>query len=96
MDVGVIMDRSGSIGADNFRRSQDFVARLISHFEYASSRTRFGVIAYNAGANVIFKFNDAAIQNPKTLMSSVYGEYIVVKNFLNFSTVLHIFLTFSK
>ncbi|XP_031569140.1 uncharacterized protein LOC116303695 [Actinia tenebrosa] len=73
MDVGVIMDRSGSIGAENFRKSQDFVASLISHFEYASSGTRFGVIAYNAAANTIFRFNDAAVQNSKTLMSRVYG-----------------------
>ncbi|XP_031562905.1 uncharacterized protein LOC116298543 [Actinia tenebrosa] len=73
MDVGVIMDRSGSIGAENFRKSQDFVASLISHFEYASSGTRFGVIAYNAAANTIFRFNDAAVQNSKTLMNRVYG-----------------------
>lgn len=74
MDVGVIMDRSGSIGAENFRRSQDFVVRLMSHFKNASPGSRFGVIAYNSLASLIFKFSDAAIQsNVKTLIHRVYG-----------------------
>lgn len=68
------MDRSGSIGDANFKKAQDFVVKMIRHFEYASSESRFGVIAYNSGANVIVKFNNNGVQNPHALENLVYGK----------------------
>jgi len=73
MDVGIIIDRSGSIGSANFKKAQDFVVKMIRHFEYASTESRYGVIAYNSGASVIVKFNNHAVQNPLALENLVYG-----------------------
>ncbi|KAK3700595.1 hypothetical protein QZH41_001586 [Actinostola sp. cb2023] len=73
MDIGIIMDRSGSIGSANFKMSQDFVVKMIRHFEYASMSSRFGIITYNSNAKTIVKFSDHGVQNSHALENLVYG-----------------------
>lgn len=74
MDVGVVMDRSGSIGRANFKKAQDFVVKMIRHFEYASSGSRFGVIAYSSYARLIATFKNKGNQNINSLKNIVYGK----------------------
>jgi len=98
MDIGVIIDRSGSIGSANFKKAQDFVVKMIRHFEYASSESRFGIIAYNSYASVSTTFKNKGNQNINSLKNIVYGKQInypsstsngnIVRKFVSVSCIL--------
>lgn len=68
MELGVIMDESGSINDQDFKREKDFVAALANGFNnFGPNGVQMGVITYSTFANVDIKLhqysNKAAFMN---------------------------------
>lgn len=60
LDVGIILDGSGSVGKNNFKIAKEFVQSLMSHFSVSTKATHFGVITYSTNSNLEFD-----LANPK-------------------------------
>ncbi|XP_066926759.1 serine-rich adhesin for platelets-like [Clytia hemisphaerica] len=60
LDLGFVIDESGSISFDEFRKSIDFVRNITQYFTIATARTRVSLITYGTDAVLHFKFNDDA------------------------------------
>lgn len=67
MDVGIIMDRSGSVGSADFKKSKDFVRTLVHRFQISSHGTRVGIIAYESTSHLAVKFSDVHVQTPSAM-----------------------------
>jgi len=68
VELGVIMDESGSINDQDFKREKDFVAALANGFNnFGPNGVQMGVITYSTFANVDIKLhqysNKAAFMN---------------------------------
>ena len=57
MDLGILIDASGSVGRKNFQKVIDFVKSLVSFFPLYRSGTRVGVMVFHSRSRVIFGFN---------------------------------------
>lgn len=73
MDIGVIMDRSGSVGGDNFEKAKQFVISLVHKLQISSHGTRIGIIPYHSDAEVAVKFADVAYQTPDAMTRLIKG-----------------------
>lgn len=60
LDVGIILDGSGSVSKNNFKIAKEFVQSLMSHFSVSTKATHFGVITYSTNSNLEFD-----LANPK-------------------------------
>ena len=78
MDVGIIMDRSGSVGSASFDKSKSFVRTLVHRFQISSHGTRVGIIAYQSSAHLAVKFADVNSQTPSA-MTNVINRYYYPK-----------------
>ncbi|CAH3172036.1 unnamed protein product [Porites lobata] len=67
MDVGIIMDRSGSVGSKDFLKSKNFVSALARKFQISSLGTRVGIIAYHSSSHLVVKFAQEDKQNPSAM-----------------------------
>ena len=47
MDLGFIIDGSGSIGQDNFKKVLDFVKDIVRNFDISQDETHIGLIVYD-------------------------------------------------
>lgn len=59
LDIGIILDGSGSVGSSNFRKAKAFVEELIEHFAVSPQATHFGAITYSTYSKLEFDFADA-------------------------------------
>lgn len=57
MDLGFIIDASGSIGSVNFLKILEFVAKIVDAFDIRPNGTHVGVIHYSDDAKLDFDFN---------------------------------------
>lgn len=57
VDLAFIIDASGSIGAVNFQKILEFVAKIVDAFEIRENGTHVGVIHYSDDAVLDFDFN---------------------------------------
>lgn len=73
MDIAVIMDRSGSVGKDNFEKAKQFVISLVHKLQISSHGTRIGIIPYHSDAQVAVKFADVAHQTPDAMTRLIRG-----------------------
>ena len=73
MDVAIIMDRSGSVGKDNFEKAKEFVISLVHKLQISSHGTRIGIIPYHSDAQVAVKFADVAHQTPDAMTRLIKG-----------------------
>lgn len=71
MDVGIIMDRSGSVGSADFLKSKSFVKTLVHRFQISFHGTRVGIIAYQSNSHLAVKFSDANSQNPAAMTTII-------------------------
>ena len=71
MDVGIIMDRSGSVGYADFRKSKNFVRILVHRFQISSHGTRVGIIAYQSSSHLAVKFSDVHAQSPSAMSAII-------------------------
>ena len=81
MDVGIIMDRSGSVGSANFKKSKDFVSTLVDRLKISSHETRVGIIAYHSSSHLAVKFADVNSQS-QAAMDNIINRYILFPIFL--------------
>lgn len=57
MDLGILVDSSGSIGRRNWERMKNFVNSVIKSFKVGSDKSHVAIIEYSTEAKVTFKFN---------------------------------------
>jgi len=57
-DVVLVMDRSDSVGSDNFAILKSFVSRLVSRLDIDSGKTRVAVAAFARNFKVISHFDE--------------------------------------
>ena len=57
VDVGILMDESGSVSKDDFERQKSFVKALAGHFQFGSDGAQFGVITFSSGAQLDITLN---------------------------------------
>eukprot|EP00111_Clytia_hemisphaerica_P023393 TCONS_00068905-protein len=57
VDLGFIIDASGSIGSVNFQKILQFVAKIVDAFDIRPNGTHVGVIYYSDDAKLAFNFN---------------------------------------
>ena len=67
MDVGIIMDRSGSVDSADFKKSKSFVRTLVHRLQISSHGTRVGIIAYESTSHLAVKFSDVHGQTPSAM-----------------------------
>ncbi|KAK3700598.1 hypothetical protein QZH41_010513 [Actinostola sp. cb2023] len=58
LDIGIILDGSGSVRERNFKIALGFIEDLITHFKVSADGTHFGFITYNHVAKVQFTMAD--------------------------------------
>ena len=56
IDLLFILDRSGSIGKNNFKYAINFIAGLVKHFSISPSTTKVALISYATTVKVEFNF----------------------------------------
>ena len=57
LDIGFILDSSGSIGAFDFEKIKSFVKDLTDHFNISHENTRVSVISYATSCTLHFPFS---------------------------------------
>ena len=63
IDVGFLVDSSGSIGKDDFQRECEFVKAMVSSFRVGPSSVRVGLITYSETPNLDIRFDQYATSN---------------------------------
>ena len=58
LDLGFILDESGSITTSQFRKETDFVRMLTTPFLIGVENTRVSLITYSTGVRFHFQFRD--------------------------------------
>ncbi|BFZ22805.1 hypothetical protein BsWGS_25844 [Bradybaena similaris] len=54
LDIIFVLDASGSIGAQNYKVQQNFVAKLVHHFKYGSNGAQFGALLFATKVEKLF------------------------------------------
>lgn len=57
MDLGFIVDSSGSVGRANFIRSLNFIKNLVSSFVLSPRNSRVGILVYSHRVVPVFSFS---------------------------------------
>lgn len=57
LDLGFVIDGSGSVGIKNFKRCLQFIKNMVRTFVLSPRFTRIGAVLYNTRAYKIFGFN---------------------------------------
>ncbi len=70
VDLGFLIDASGSIGVDNFLKIQDFVKKIVGAFDVRDNGTHVGAIWYSDDAEVAFDFKN--LTGPALTKDNVY------------------------
>jgi hypothetical protein len=70
VDLGFVMDASGSVGRWNFESMKTFVADVVRHFEIGANRTRVGVVTYSSRQALSFDMTKH-MTNPAAIASSI-------------------------
>ncbi|CAH3183434.1 unnamed protein product [Porites evermanni] len=63
VDVGILMDESGSVSKADFEQQKNFVKALAGHFQFGPSASQFGVITFSTNAKLditLNRYKDAA------------------------------------
>ena len=58
LDLGFLIDASGSLYNDNYNREKDFVNQMIDKQTIGGEKTRISVMSYSKNATVHIKFTD--------------------------------------
>ena len=63
LDLGIIMDCSGSVGQSNFKRMKEAVKGVFDMLEISKQSARAGIIRYNKNPSLMFDFKSTANLN---------------------------------
>lgn len=58
MDVGIVLDGSGSVKQENFEKVLNFLANLVSYYKVSPAGTHFGLITYSTNPTMEFTLAD--------------------------------------
>lgn len=73
VDLGILVDSSGSIGRKNWARMKDFVNSVIKSFKVGSEKTHVATISYSTEPAIIIKFNTLT---GSSISADAYASYI--------------------
>ncbi|XP_078694790.1 collagen alpha-6(VI) chain-like [Branchiostoma floridae x Branchiostoma belcheri] len=57
MDLVLVLDDSGSVGADNFNTLKEFVKRLTTQFDFGQGAIRLGILQYSTAVTTVVSLN---------------------------------------
>ena len=57
VDLGFLVDGSGSVGRSNFKRVLYFIKQLVNSFRISPRYARVGMVVYNKRPSRVFSFN---------------------------------------
>lgn len=57
VDIGILMDESGSVSKTEFEEQKNFVKNLAGRFELGPNAAQMGVITYSTGAQLDITLN---------------------------------------
>lgn len=57
MDLGFVLDGSGSVSSDNFIQSKDFIKNMTKQFNISQTDSHVGVVLFATSASLVFNFN---------------------------------------
>ena len=57
LDLGFVVDGSGSVGAGNFQKQLKFLAELANAFEISKQETHVGLVVYDHNPKLEFGFD---------------------------------------
>ena len=73
LDVGIVMDSSGSLGRLHYSKERDFIKSIIRELVIASPRSRVGIVPFSDYAEVAINFNDFETMSSSALDASIDG-----------------------
>ncbi|KAK3711058.1 hypothetical protein QZH41_019232, partial [Actinostola sp. cb2023] len=71
LDVGIILDGSGSVRLQNFKKAKKVIQRLVDFFAVGPMKTRIGIVVYSNQPKIKYWLN--AGQNPVQLKALIGG-----------------------
>jgi uncharacterized protein YegL len=57
IELGFLVDRSGSISKQDFEKVKSFILTVIAGFNVSKEGTHIGIISYSSDAEVVLSFN---------------------------------------
>ena len=75
LDLGIIMDCSGSVGHSNFKRMKEAVKGVFDMLEISKQSARVGIIRYNKNPSLMFDFKSTANLNNFSLKKAMDKIY---------------------
>ena len=57
VELGFLVDRSGSISKQNFEKVKSFILTVIAGFDVSKEGTHVGIISYSSDAKTVISFN---------------------------------------
>ena len=70
-DIHFLLDSSGSVGSNNFRKQLDFIKQFASSFNVSSTGVRIGVTTFDSTVHQQFWMNDH--MNENDLKAAIQG-----------------------
>jgi len=74
LDIGIILDKSNSVGKKNLGKAMEFLKKLAGEFNPSPEADHFGLITFHNKANLVFNFNQ--YQNKAALLQKIAEEPI--------------------
>ena len=71
LDVGLIIDGSGSVGSANFKKALDFLEDLVGHLAISPQGTHVGAIVYHTKALLQFNLAKSEYHNLSKLQAAI-------------------------
>ena len=71
IDLGIVMDASGSVGYSNYKKVRKFLVELSEYFTISASGTHFGVIHYSYSGHLDFTPRSSMYWNRETLKAKL-------------------------
>lgn len=81
LDIGIVLDKSESIGNKNLRLVVSFLQNLIQEFNPAPQGDHFGFITFNSRANLVFNFANKEYHDKDALLMKIGTEPIKMRRF---------------
>ncbi|XP_078353505.1 matrilin-1-like isoform X1 [Oculina patagonica] len=76
LDIGILLDKSKSIGPDNLELVINFLGELINKFNVSLHGDHFGLITFNSKANLVFNFANSSYYDKDALLKKIAREPI--------------------
>lgn len=75
IDIGIIMDASGSVKKANYEKMKDFLVKLTRVYTVNSQEVNFGLLHYSSRAYLDFQINNKKYHVPEQLEKKIKSTY---------------------